>query len=580
VLTNTASASDTLRNAVDIYAPFDSDDWNNQSEAEIHVGEGQPDVYVWKDQSSNDPAPGQTLLYKIGYGNDGPIASGPVVLTDTLPDGVEVVSWHSRNGYHLWNESDGSEDQLVLTVPTVPGQWGDEIYLRVRLSDTLPLGTKLTNTVEITTAVDADPENNADEEDDAEVSEPRWDIGVRKNFGWGSLVPGGEAGYHIYARNHGNMAVDVSITDTLPAGTSFDESWQWTGWTSVPSPPEETGDDYAVWELAPMEPGEELHLNVRLNIGDVSPGTTITNCAAIGHQGDDDWPYNDSECVADTVRERGPNLRIWKESDWEDDDTIEYKLHVENIGSQRLEDVWITDTYPVSTSVEGWWDDFHRWVTGTIDASHHQAVFWIQEMDPGNTGRIELNLALDGDVVGQQGLSFVNTAEAPVAGDVYPADNQHSVVAGSGPDLFVTKWIHKGEPEPGERITFTVRAGNQNEWPWPMSNGTNARVTERLPEGMTYIDSFWTDGTHFEPLHSDLEAGLVIWDMRHYWSEEYDLFHVVVDLDEDIDPLQPLINQVEIKQTPQLDIDPFPANNVFTYAVIQPARLFLPAILK
>ncbi|MDH4208811.1 MAG: hypothetical protein OEV76_08050, partial [Anaerolineae bacterium] len=85
VLNHTADPGDTLHNEADIDTLYDNDTGNNHSEAEAQVQEGQPDLYVNKDPSPGDPAAGQTMLWEINYGNNGPVASGPVTLTDTLP---------------------------------------------------------------------------------------------------------------------------------------------------------------------------------------------------------------------------------------------------------------------------------------------------------------------------------------------------------------------------------------------------------------------------------------------------------------------------------------------------------------
>jgi uncharacterized repeat protein (TIGR01451 family) len=152
VLNNTASPSDTLTNQVDAYTLYDFDLGDNHAEAQVHVGTGQPDLYVNKNPIPGDPAPGQTFLYEINYGNNGPVASGPVVLTDTLPQDTSIVSWYSENGYDLWSDVSAG-DQLVLTAPTIPSYWGDRILLRLLLDPGVSAGTQLTNTVAWGTAL-------------------------------------------------------------------------------------------------------------------------------------------------------------------------------------------------------------------------------------------------------------------------------------------------------------------------------------------------------------------------------------------------------------------------------------------
>ena len=573
VLANTASPSDTLRNEVDIYTLYDYNDWNDHAETEVHVTDGQPDLYVNKNPAPGDPTPGQTFLYEINYGNNGPVASGSVVLTDTLPDDTSVVSWYSENGYDLWTDVSTSGDQLVLSAPTIPGNWGDRIILRLLVDAGVPVGTQLTNIVEIATANDTNPDDNWGQRDDVWVSDSRWNAGIDKDFGWGQLVPGGEVGYNIHFRNNGNMATQTWVTDTLPAGTSFVEAWIWTGSESVPFLPDYVDDEIVVWDVGLMEPGEWYDLNIRLAIDHtVAPNTVITNCATIAIAGEDEWPFNDTDCVVDTVREPGPNLRVWKRYWWNWEGQLQYEIHFENIGTQNLRDVWITDTYPVSTTVWNWWPDYHRWITATDYAAQGQIVFWVEEIYPGDTGRINLEVDLDGDIIGDQGLAFTNVVEAPISGDVYPDDNYGDVTAYTGPDLYTEKWISDGEPRPGARITFTLRCGNSNVWPWEVSGSTTTRLTERLPDGMTYVTSVWPDGNPNPPWFYDPDTGLIIWDMGGLGSDDYRWFYLVVDLDTDLEGDDVLLNRLEFQEWPVVDIDPNPDNNTFVYpvAVLQP----------
>jgi uncharacterized repeat protein (TIGR01451 family) len=573
VLTNTGSPSDTLRNEVDIYTLYDSDDGDNHAEAEVHVTDEQPDLYVNKYPNPGDPAPGQTFLWEINYGNNGPVASGPVVLTDTLPNGTNVVSWYSQNGYDLWTDVSTTGNQLVLTAPAIPGHWGDRIILRLLVDPGMPVGTQLTNRVEITTANEANPDDNWHLRDDVWVRGPRWEAGIYKNFGWGRLVPGGEVGYNVHFRNHGNMATQVWVTDTLPAGTSLIEVWAWIGPDYVPFPPDTIVGETIAWDVGVLEPGEWYDMDIRLAIDEaVAPNTVITNCATIAIAGDDEYADNDVSCVVETVREPGPNLRVWKDYWWNWEGQLQYEIHFENTGTERLENVWITDTYPASTSLANWWPNYHRWITATNYPAQGQIVFWVEEIHPGDTGRINLEVDLDGSIIGTQGLAFTNTVAAPIPGDVYPADNDYEMIAYTGPDLYTEKWISDGEPRPGARITFTVRCGNRNLWPWEVSGGATTRLVERMPAGMRYVTSVWPDGNPHTPFFYDPATGLIMWDMGRLGSDDHRWFYLVVDLDADLEGDDVLLNQLEFQEWPVVDIDPNPEDNTFIYsvAVLQP----------
>ena len=583
VLTNSAEPGDTLRNEVEIYTLYDSNEDNNRAEAEAHVSDGQPDLYVNKQMDGSEPAPGQTFLYRIEYGNNGPVASGAVTLTDTLPGGTSVVSWYSENGYDLWSEVSDDGGQLVLQAPSIPGNWGDNIYLRLLLDGEVEIDTELINTVEIATEHDTDPDNNSSTHY-ANVREPYWDAGIDKNFGNGQLVPGGEIYYGLHFRNQGNMAANATVTDILPEGVILVEAWREWGPNNIPFPPDLISGRSITWDIGVMEPGEWYNLRLRLRIDtNVAPDIVLTNCAEIAIAEEDGNPENDRACVNDAVRSPGPNIRVSKRVSWSDEDRqLEYQINVENIGTVTLHQVTVTDTYPISTTFSGeWWHWFWEGLEFSQDDAKRQLVWTFERLEPDWSTGVAFRLELEDAIVGVQGLAFTNTVEAPIVGDVYPGDNMDTAIAYSGPDLFAEKWVSEGELLPGERITFTMRYGNANQEPWGMSDGTSARLTDRLPAGMTFVKALWPDGNDNPPFFQDPASGLIIWDEDRFGGSDRRLFYLVVDLDDALEPGDVLTNTIAITQIPALDIDPNPDNNTFAFTIKFPLiDLYLPMMLR
>jgi hypothetical protein len=73
ILTHKGDDGDMLTNAVDVFAEYDWEEENNHAEADVYVGEGQPDLFINKWRDSEDPAHGGTFLYQLQYGNNGPV---------------------------------------------------------------------------------------------------------------------------------------------------------------------------------------------------------------------------------------------------------------------------------------------------------------------------------------------------------------------------------------------------------------------------------------------------------------------------------------------------------------------------
>ncbi len=567
VLTNSASAGDVLLNQADVWALYDDNPWNNHAEAEAYVTEGQESLYVGKHPEPGDPAQGQTMVWQIGYGNDGPVASGPVLLTDTLPENTSLVSWYSQNGYDLWTDH-STADQLILEAPSLPANWGDQIYLRLQVN--AAPGTQLTNTVEISSAHSYAWEMR----DDVWVGDPYENASLDKNLDWGVLVPGGYVVYHLHVRNNGNVATQTWATDTFPAGTSFEDAWIWTGTGEQPFPPTSYDDTMAVWDLGVMEPAAWYDIGLRLAISDtVAPGTVFTNCAEVAIDGDDGWPSDDAECVSDRLQDAGPNLRVDKDYQWDGEGQIHYDLYIRNFGTERLAPVWITDAYPADVTFnDDWWVSHGPWITLTHDAPNGELVFWLEQFEPGESARV--NYRLDLDHPGVEGVCFLNDVQAPITDDVWPDDNEDAVSACTGPDVYVEKWLSGGQPKPGEIVTFTVEFGNRNRSPWNTDEGYGSHITDTLPAEMTFITATapWDPD---EPWHPEFQDGqTVVWGWGPMWAENWWRFELVAQITGDVEDGDVLVNTVEAYGDSPEEVEPDYANNAFDLPLTVLAPVF------
>ncbi|HSR33868.1 MAG TPA: hypothetical protein VLY63_25155, partial [Anaerolineae bacterium] len=386
--------------------------------------------------------------------------------------------------------------------------------------------------------------------------------------------------YWLSPRNDGNVASTVVLTETLPAGTSFLHSRRWTGSEEVPFPPDYVDDKVAVWDLGVMEPGDWYDLNVRLGYAaSLPPSTVLKNCAMVTADGQDADPLNNESCADEQIHDRGPNVRVRKRANWNWEGQIQYEIRFWNLGTTRLEDVVITDTLPDGTSFSGnWWHDFWEEIQFTQDGD--ELSWTVSRLEPGWMSDIYFEADLDGGLIYEQGLAFTNTVQAPVIGDIYPADNAHEIVSYTGPDLYAEKWLSEGELLPGERITFTVRCGNDSPWPWKVNDEASVRLTERLPAGMSYVGAYWPDGNTNDPWFYDPNTRLVVWDFGSLGSNDQRLFYLVVDLDEAVPMGSVLVNRLEIAEVPWRDVDPIPGNNTFELQLPIGRPLFLPLVLK
>ena len=413
-------------------------DWENNGSCSggMEVGEGDSGLWVNKNVHPGDPHPGQRFYYEIDYGTEGPAANGPAWLTDTLPLSTTYEGGNEEYGWGaLWTEVVTTGGQFVLYAPAgIPGDMGGRIRLALRLDEEVPIGTRLENRVEITAATDANPDNNWDVNDDARVSEPRYDLRTDKWFGHGAVVPGGYAAYGVQYENKGNVLTHAWLTDTLPAGTSFDRAWRWSPEGDQPVEPYAVSEEQVVFDLGFVEVGEGDIFDIRLDISpEISPETPLENCATVG-------PEPESKaCATVTVFEAGhPNLYVDKRVDNYNpgNDWLNYQIDVRNYGDVTVEGVRITDTYPLSTTFHGNWG--HNFWEGIDLVSHNEGtrelVWELDRLDPGWSTGINFSVQLQEP---QERLRwYTNTVEIDVPPDeAYADDNQDVEVTFSGGEV-------------------------------------------------------------------------------------------------------------------------------------------------
>jgi len=547
-----------LTNMVDISTEFDPNEGNNHAEATIFLTLGPSvELHVGKRPAPGDPAPGSTYLYEIDYGNNGSVPTGPATLVDTLPVDTTVVDWYSQNGYQLWTEV-SRNGQLVLEAPSIPGRWGDRIIMRLEIDPQVPVDTQLVNLVELTT-----PDGTVSQlNDEAWTRDPYWNAYVDKNLGWGIMVPGGEVEYNIHVSNHGNMPNTTWLTDTLPSGATFVESWISDGRERVQIAPADIGDGTVTWSLGEILPGGWRNLDVRLAIDPaIEVGSVLTNCAQVGIEEEDNWPFDDESCRIDAVREPGPNLRVFKDYQWNGEGQLEYQIGFQNLGTVPLYDVQIWDTLPEGTTFNGnWWH--HFWRDILFDPMGPQLLWTVTELEPGWSSSIQFQVDLDGELIGVQGLAFTNTVEALIPGDMWPDDNVHQITAYTGPDIFAEKWLSGGEPRPGEVVTFTVRFGNQNQGPWGSDPGPEppTNIVDTLPEAMTFITATapWNPEEVWPP--DDIVDNSVIWSWGPMDAGNWWMFDIVALITDTVESGDVIVNTIEAFSNGE-DVDPLPGNN-------------------
>jgi uncharacterized repeat protein (TIGR01451 family) len=538
--------------------------WSLQSEGQWEIQAKEVDVNPGKWSWTGDPAPGYEFVYVVNACNSGATDSSQVILSDTLPLSTTLVTWWGA--HDGWQEVSASDHQLVVSRPSLQSGWCGDVMVQVYLDEAAWPGMELYNRAEVWSADDQDPGNDVTEHW-LGVGNPHTNLHAWRNWSWGRLVPGGEYTFEFNVGNSGNIPVDnVLVTATLPAGTAFLRSYTWNWMGSYPYTPTVITDEFLVWDLGTLPNGYWKDIGVQLAIDPQTPsGAELDFSIEIAPQPLEDRYDDNRRAWTEMVNEPGANLRVDKHTNWRWtwEGQLEYELRIMNMGTQRLDDVVITDTYPLSTTFDGnWWQNHGPEITLTHSAENRQIVFQMNPLHPGETASVGYQFNLLPEVCYIEGLAYTNELAAALPGDVYPVDNQDTVTAYSGPDVFVRKWLSGGEPRPGEVVTFTVEFGNANRWPWNGDWNFGSHLTDTLPDGMTFIQATapWDPDESWHP--ELIEGQQVVWGWGAMGAESMWTYQIIAQISETVPGGEVLTNLIEARGDSPDDLEPDSENNL------------------
>ena len=228
-----------------------------------------------------DPVPaGDDVIYELSVANAGPNDASSLTVTDTLPAGTTFVS-ASGIGWTCVHAS----GTVTCTRPALAaGATAPDISVRVTAPSA---GGSITNTASVSSSTN-DPTGGNDSDSEQTTITPSADLEVSTSDTPDPVTTGADVDYTLTVTNHGvSDATGVTVTDTLPAGTTF-VSATGTGWTCNEAAGTVTCTRPA---LAAGASAPDITITV------TAPGIvgTITNTATVAANETDSVPGNNSD---------------------------------------------------------------------------------------------------------------------------------------------------------------------------------------------------------------------------------------------------------------------------------------------
>jgi uncharacterized repeat protein (TIGR01451 family)/fimbrial isopeptide formation D2 family protein len=468
---------------------------NDPSDTDSSDSERVADLSIAKSHTGSAVA-GSTLPYTITVTNEGPSdSSGPIVITDTLPDGFGL-----RAGSATVAVAGGA---AVAAVPTVTGQtltWtvgtgsfalapGSEIVLAftATIDASVTTGTYV-NAATVSGPDDDDPSNNA--ANDPTPVTTSADLSIVKTAASGPYVAGQSVTYTIAVTNAGpSVARDVIVSDAVPAGMTITDI-SGTGWTC--------DDATGLCDRATLPLGTST-ITVTAAIDSAVPDASLlTNTATVtSSTPDPTTPNTDTETVTVTALADIAVVKTAVDADGAEITTadagtsVRYLLEVTNNGpSAAVGPLTIADTLPAGFSYLAVESGDASW-TCAADATDAQLVTCTNPAGLGaGASATDLVVLVAIDPAQPVGASTNVATVSSRTTDPVPANNTDNAPVGvtQSADLSIVKTHDEDDVRIGDELTFTLEVENAGP-----SDATDVTVTDTLPAGLEFVDAGASD---------------------------------------------------------------------------------------
>jgi uncharacterized repeat protein (TIGR01451 family) len=484
---NTTSISNTASVTTD---SFDTNTSNNNSTATTTVTP-RADVAVTKVGPATISA-GANIAYTVTVTNNGPSDAASVSFTDTLPPSTTFVSESQTTGptFGCATPAVGGTGTITCTIASLPAGATATFSIVLQVSAAALSGSTVSNTAGVsTTTTDPDPTNNNSTTGATVTTAISADVSVAKT-GPSSAIAGTTVTYTVTVANAGpSNAASVSLSDTVPTGTTFVSESQTTGPAFACATPAVGGTGTITCTIASLAAGGSATFSIVVNVPAGATGQ-ITNTATVSTSTSDPNSANNSSTVATAIT-TGPDVSVTKSGPASvvAGANATYTITVANGGSVTATSVSLTDTLPAGTTFVSETQTAGPVFACTTPAAGATGTITctIPTLPGGGSATFSVVVKVSSGATGQITNTATVTSTTP---DPNPANNSASTtatVSSGAADLSIAKTA--SAPSAGS-VTFSIVVTNNGP-----AAGQDVVVADVLPAGTTLTSVATTQGS-------------------------------------------------------------------------------------
>ncbi|UXI66242.1 hypothetical protein N4264_15955 [Tahibacter amnicola] len=299
---------------------------------------------------SPDPVlAGNNLTYTVTVTNNGPDAASTVSLSDTLPGTLTFVSFTAPGGWSCTTPAVGAGGTVSCSIASLGV--GSAVFTLVgNVPADTPAGTIFSNTATASSTT-SDPSTGNESGTATTTTAVGVDLAVTVADAPDPVVAGATVTYTVTVANAGpSTAANVSLSDTLPAGTTFVSLTAPGGWSCTTPAVGATGTISC--SIAALPAGSApFTLAANVDAG-VAAGTVLSNTATGITSTTDTNPGNESGTATTTVT-TSADLSVTNSpstSNAINGQPITYTITVTNAGTSNAANVTLSNPIPSGTT--------------------------------------------------------------------------------------------------------------------------------------------------------------------------------------------------------------------------------------
>ncbi len=439
-------------------------------EASATTGGVLAELSLTKTVDQPRPNVGDTVQFRVEVRNNGPATATGVTVRDSLPTGLVFVASSS------FAPSGGS--LLSSAIDSIPVGQSRTLTLTARVTGP---GT-FVNVAQVAFANEKDPNstpgngylNGENDTDSASVRTQVAELSIQKLVSPGPYRVGGTLTYTLRLRNNGpDVATNVTITDQLPLGLTFDSS-----------PDLSASDQTLTGFVATLQPGDTRDFTVTARF-DNAPRLPRTNRVAINAADQFDPILTNNQDSVTVILDRAIDLSLRKTVNNRFPtvgQAVTFTIQVKNAGPDSATGVIVRDALPAGLSF--------------VSSTNFSNVLGILTSTSAATIPAGDSLSLSFIATVTQPGSIINRAEVYRATEFDPDSNPGNgtttgeddeggvMLNGRQIDLSLTKAVNNLRPNLGDTLRYTITVRNAGP-----DTATAVAVRDRLPAALDFVSS-------------------------------------------------------------------------------------------